>query len=335
MKTLLSLAEEYLEDRRSRDCSRGQTYTMRWFLRTFILWLDAVGGVTEATQLSSAHVIAWQKSLQCRRRLDGLPQKADTAWSQAKAARQFCRWLAKNGHQSSKVADAFQCIPPPRSLPLRALTHEQVRAFIYRLPRDTAQDHMFVALSEFLYSTGARIGEALALNVANIDFEKRTVRLFGKGKKERVVPIGRSAIRAMENYLAAIRPMFLTDPAETAVWINTKGRRLGYCRFQQIWGRVAYDSTLPTKVTPHAFRRACATELVRAGVDLWLVKEFLGHEDFHTLRHYVLLNVEDMRRVHAECHPREATSPPRRSKRPDITPVMWLLDDERKWRRHS
>jgi len=133
------------------------------------------------------------------------------------------------------------------------------------------------AMLELLYSTGIWARELLGLDVAGVDLNSATAIVFDKGQKERVVPIGRTALRLLESYLKGVRPFLLKNPQEPALFLNRQGKRLPY---QVLWrqvhihaGRIGVDMS----VTPHTFRRSCTTELIRGGAGMYHVKELLGH----------------------------------------------------------
>jgi site-specific recombinase XerD len=174
-----------------------------------------------------------------------------------------------------------------------------------RIPTTNATGWRDRAMLEMLYSTGIRAAELLGLNVADVDFTSQTARVFGKGEKERLVPIGKTALRLVESYLRGVRPFLASDPKEPALWLDKRGKRLPYAVLLRRVHAHAQRIGLDVTVTPHTFRRSCATEMIRAGANLYHVKDLLGHETLDTLRHYVKLNVNDLRKTMARCHPRE------------------------------
>jgi len=158
---------------------------------------------------------------------------------------------------------------------------------------------------EVLYTAGIRANELMTLNLSSIDWTQATAIVMGKGNKERVVPLGKTAMRWLENYVKGIRPFWIRDVAETALWLNRRGQKLGYEPLLDLVHRQARRVGLPESVTPHTFRRSCTTELIKSGANLWHVKELLGHESLETLEHYALLTITDLKKTHAKCHPRE------------------------------
>lgn len=170
---------------------------------------------------------------------------------------------------------------------------------------DTADGQRDLTLVELLYSCGLRVSELVRLTLRDIDFEQGTLRVQGKGDKERVVPIGRTALRRLETWIRAVRPFLTGAEHSEALFLNRCGRPLGVKSVQKRLPRLAARAGLTERVTPHALRRTCTTEMIRADANLWHVREFLGHESVDTLQPYIRLNITDVRRTHAKCHPRE------------------------------
>ena len=123
--------------------------------------------------------------------------------------------------------------------------------------------------------------------------------------KERVVPVGKTALRYLETYIAIVRPYAVRDPEVMNVFLNTDGGPLTYVVLRKVVRKYAAEAGLPDYVTPHTLRRSCTTELLRAGAGMYHVKELLGHTSLDTLKHYARLTITDLRKTHAQCHPRE------------------------------
>ena len=120
-----------------------------------------------------------------------------------------------------------------------------------------------------------------------------------------MVPVGVTALRFAETYIKAVRPLMGARKTEKALFLNATGTRLQYHTIRLIVLGHSQKSKLSEKITTHSFRRSCATELIRGGANIYHVKDFLGHEDIQTLKHYTRLTVTDIRKTHTECHPRE------------------------------
>ncbi|MGO8680125.1 MAG: tyrosine-type recombinase/integrase [Limisphaerales bacterium] len=304
MKTLRDWLASHLAYARALRQSRYTVRTRAYHGGNFLDWLETHYGVTTPDRLRREHLESWTKHLAAQTTWHGLPPKPRTLNKHIESTRAFLSYLAEHHLVMASLLAGLVYVKEPQLLPI-VLRHEQTREVLRRIPTTNATGWRDRAMLELLYSTGIRAGELLGLDVAAVDFTGETARVFGKGQKERIVPIGKTALRLLESYLRGVRPFLLRDPREPALFINEHGQRLSYAallrRVHRHAGRVALDVT----VTPHTFRRSCATEMIRAGANLYHVKDLLGHETLDTLRHYVKLNVEDIRETLRRCHPRE------------------------------
>jgi integrase/recombinase XerD len=196
-------------------------------------------------------------------------------------------------------------VKEPDLLPTSVLTHAQVRRLIGRIPSGTPNGYRDRAMVELLYSSGLRIHELLTLKIPDVNLENGTAIVTGKGNKQRVVPIGRTALRHLQTCLVAVRPYVSQDRANVALFLGRDGKRVHYQTFLRAIHAYAKAAGLEVNVTPHTFRRSCTTELIRGGANMYHVKELLGHENLNTLRHYVKLTIHDLKKTHRKCHPRE------------------------------
>ncbi len=305
MKTLRDWLDSQLAYARALRQSRHTVRTRAYHGQSFLDWLETHYGVTTPDRLRREHLEGWTKHLATRVTCHGLPLKPRTTNKIIESTRSLLRYLAEHHLVSSALLEALAYVKEPQLLPTSVLTHAQTRELLRRIPTTHALGWRDRAMLEMLYSTGIRAAELLGLNVADVDFTSETARVFGKGQKERLVPIGRTALRLVESYLRGVRPFLVRDPKEPALWLDRRGNRLPYqTLLRQVHIHAARIGVSVT-VTPHTFRRSCTTEMIRAGANLYHVKDLLGHETLDTLRHYVKLNVEDLRKTLARCHPRE------------------------------
>jgi integrase/recombinase XerD len=274
-------------------------------LTTFVAWLETQG-VVSADRLGKAQLDAWLRHLNSHCTPQGLPIKAQTLNLHIINARRFLEHLAARGIVPVPLASAVECVKAPRLLPQGVLTHAQARKLLGGVQTSTPEGCRNRAMIELLYSSGLRSAELLGLDVGDVDFEQATAIVTGKGSKQRVVPIGRTALRFLESYLKAMRPFMVRNPAERAMFLNRQGGRLRYNAFCQIVATCAGGSGVEkVRITAHTFRRSCATELLRGGANMYHVKDLLGHESLNTLRHYAKLTIVDLKKEHRRCHPRE------------------------------
>ena len=202
----------------------------------------------------------------------------------------------------------------PRKLP-KALTISEIESLLSSTERvgDIAalRDR---AILEVLYGTGARVSEVVGLNLADLGKsmltgdEVTTLKLRGKGAKERIVPLGSFAKEAIENYLVRLRPMYVekskSSKAATALFLNSRGGRLSRTSAWQIVTDAAEATGLSGKVSPHVFRHSYATHLLDGGADIRVVQELLGHSSVTTTQIYTLITIDKVRQAYASAHPR-------------------------------
>jgi integrase/recombinase XerD len=277
----------------------------RYHGRNFLNWLETHCDVHTADGLRQEHLEAWAKQLAGLTTRHGLPHKAKTTNKLIESAKAFLRYLTERQVIPQMLLDGLVYVKEPKMLPTSVLTHSQVKSMLRAIPTNDAIGWRDRAMLELLYSTGIRARELVGLNVSDLDLKSGTAVVFGKGQKQRVVPVGRTALRLVESYLQGVRPFLIADSREPALFLNRAGKRLAYENLLRVVHRHASRIGVDVTVTPHTFRRSCATEMIRAGANLYHVKDLLGHETLETLRHYAKLNVDDLKKTLARCHPRE------------------------------
>ena len=206
------------------------------------------------------------------------------------------------------ASDVTAAIKPPRPaarLP-KALPLSDVEAILEAAGAPgthlAARDR---ALLELLYGTGARISEAVGLDVDDLDLDESAVLLRGKGGKERIVPLGSYARASLADYLTASRPSLVSATTSTpAVFLNARGGRLSRQSAWTVLTRAAQRAGVSTEVSPHTLRHSFATHLLDGGADVRVVQELLGHASVTTTQIYTLVTVEKLREIYATAHPR-------------------------------
>ena len=216
-------------------------------------------------------------------------------------------WLARMGEPVRAGAAAIEGRRQPRTLP-RTMSDAEASRLIDSCDGSAAglRDR---ALLELLYGTGARISEASALDVASVDLEACQVRLFGKGSKERIVPLYASATSAISAYLTDGRPRLVRPGGETdALFISSRGNRMSAAALRDRFERHVLLAGLDSGLTPHSMRHTFATELLSGGADLRSVQELLGHESLSTTQIYTHLSVERLKAAARGAHPRSGSA---------------------------
>lgn len=219
------------------------------------------------------------------------------------------RHLRRNGYVPTDPASLLASPKRGRHLP-RVLRPDQVRALLDAPDTSDAQGLRDRALLEVLYGAGARVAEACSLDLGALDLPAAQVRLLGKGRKERLVPVGEPAVDALDAYVRDGRPDLLAgrDGGTTdAVFLNTEGRRLGTRDARTAVYRASEAAGLG-RVTPHTLRHSFATHLLDGGADLRSVQELLGHATMATTQRYTHVSGARMRAAYAAAHPRAGTA---------------------------
>lgn len=185
------------------------------------------------------------------------------------------------------------------------LSIEEIDALINAPDQSKPQGIRDVAMLELLYGTGMRISELIALNLEDIHLTMGFARIFGKGGKERIVPLGKSAIRACQNYLEQTRPTLQRDyPKTDAFFINQRGKRLTRQGCWKILKQHGETAKIEKELTPHILRHSFATHLIENGADLRAVQEMLGHADISTTQIYTHISKTRLSEVYKQFHPR-------------------------------
>jgi integrase/recombinase XerD len=263
----------------------------------------AAAGVDDLGRVEEEHVTSFVVAL--RTPTEDRPALAASSAARALAAvRGLHRFAARDGLVDGDVA--CEVSPPalPRRLP-RTLTVDEVDQLLAGRPGDDPPALRDRALLELLYSTGARISEAVGIDVDDLDARARTVLLRGKGGKQRLVPVGRPALAAVEAYQVRARPVLAAKGRGTgALLINARGARLSRQSAFHVLRAAAETAGVSREVSPHTLRHCFATHLLAGGADVRVVQELLGHASVTTTQIYTHVTVDTLREVYATSHPR-------------------------------
>jgi len=222
----------------------------------------------------------------------------------AASLRAFYRFGVKLGERDDNPA--IPVATPKRASRLPTVMKRiQVDALVTLPPTDEPiglRDH---AILELLYSSGIRVAELTGLDLDEVDFSRSQIRVLGKGRRERIVPIGEPASDALRTYLAKARGALIRDGSPpAALFYNRRGNRIGQRDVRALVTRYAKEVVPGGKVSPHTFRHTFATHLLEGGADLRAVQELLGHIDLRTTQIYTRVSRERLRRVYETSHPR-------------------------------
>ncbi len=225
----------------------------------------------------------------------------------ATAARVFTAWLTRGGHTSTDVGASLGSPKQIKTLP-EVLRTDEVESLLQsaatRADDGTPVGLRDVAMLETLYATGIRVGELVGLDVDDIDDDRRVMRVFGKGRKERTVPYGAPAEKALHAWIRRGRPALVADGAGGALFLGARGRRIDQRVVRDVVHRRIQDVPGAPDIGPHGLRHTAATHLLAGGADLRSVQEILGHASLSTTQLYTHVSADRLRRAYAQAHPR-------------------------------
>ena len=251
-------------------------------------------GLTAWSALDSQHVRSF--AAQCHRR--GLAPRS--IQRRLSAVRSLCRFLIREGELAHEPAAGVQAPKARRRLPTTLDADTMARLLEFR--SDERLGMRDKAIMELFYSSGLRLAELLGLDLTDLDLRDRTVRVMGKGRKARIVPVGRQAAAALARWLQ--ERAALVAVGETAVFVGVNGRRLGPRIVQRRIASWARLQGLPEHVHPHMFRHSFASHLLESSGDLRAVQELLGHANISTTQVYTHLDFQHLARIYDASHPR-------------------------------
>jgi integrase/recombinase XerC len=258
-------------------------------------------GVTELGGIDLALLRSWLAALTAAGRARA------TVARRAAAARTFLAWASRTGRVES---DPSARLLAPRRHPTlpTVLKADQAVELMDAAAEAAAAGHPIGvrdrAALELLYATGARVGELVGLDIDDVDLGRRTVRLFGKGGKERIVPFGAPAAEALTTWLSTGRPALAGSGSGPALLLGQRGRRADQRQIRAAVQRLASTLAEPHRLAPHGLRHSAATHLLEGGADLRSVQELLGHATLATTQVYTHVSVERLRVTYEQAHPR-------------------------------
>lgn len=262
-------------------------------LRALAAWCD-VQGIADWSALDTQHV----RLFAARSHAGGLAPRS--VQRRLSAVRSFLRWLQREKAIGGNPAVDVRAPKARRRLPVTVDADQIARLLDFR--PQTPLEHRDFALMELFYSSGLRLAELVGLDLADLDLPDRTVRVTGKGRKVRIVPVGRKALAAIEGWLRARTT--LAAEGEMAVFTGRGGRRMGPRAVQARVAHWARRQGLPMHLHPHLFRHSFASHLLESSQDLRGVQELLGHADIATTQVYTHLDFQHLARIYDQAHPR-------------------------------
>ena len=282
-----------------------RTVSYRYVLQSFEQWAEG-RGVTTIERLTPELFFAYQEALPFRLTRYGRPIAIATQCLHLCVLRCFGRYLMEQDFLISDPTRKIKLPRAPRPLP-RVIPNvkEAIRLVTMRVGEDFLS-YRDGAVLELIYSTGLRLSEVVHLNLSDLDLVGGYVWVRGgKGGKDRVVPLGEMAMKAMQIYLDAVRPDLLKGEEDGALFLNRYGKRLSGHAIYDLIKKAVAKAKLSSKISTHSLRHAAATHMLQNGAPIRHLQEFLGHASVETTQVYTRVTITDLKATHAKYHPRE------------------------------
>ena len=259
-------------------------------------------GISDFAKLELSHLRSWLANQQVK------GASRTTISRRAVSARIFIKWAVKNKYLEKDVGATLATPKGHRTLP-EVLGIEDAKTAMDSMAmraaeEDTPMSLRDVAMVEVLYASGARVAELCGLDLGDIDYNRQTIQVLGKGNKERTIPLGNPAMRALIKWLDDGRQLLVNEKSEKAVFLGARGKRID----QRAVRTVVYEALTAIegieRMGPHALRHSAATHLLEGGADLRTVQEILGHASLATTQIYTHVSTERLQKVFKQSHPR-------------------------------
>ncbi len=294
-----SAFEKYLEAERSLS-----VHTVRAYMGDLDSFLEHAErlGLAQFKDLELTHIRSWLANLQVK------GGARTTLSRRAVSIRLFTKWATKKGFLAKDVGVNLAIPKGHRTLP-EVLNIADASTAMDALATRAAEEESpaslrDLAMVEILYASGARVSELCGLDISDVDYERRTIRVLGKGNKERTIPIGAPAVRALESWLKDGRSLMLTDKSDEAIFLGTRGKRIDQRTVRTVVYNALQALEGSERMGPHALRHSAATHLLEGGADLRTVQEILGHASLATTQIYTHVSTERLQKAFKQAHPR-------------------------------
>ena len=292
----LALFQEYLtvELGLAKNTQLAYMRDLRLLMKSLQLKADE-----ELLQVSRQQLIAYLVRLKQEGRA------ASTVARKLASIKAFYRFLTAERYIRRNPAEVLEAASRGLHLP-KVLSVQEVERLLDEPNLGTLDGYRDKTMLELLYATGMRVSELVNVPVKNVDMKMQYVIVMGKGSKERMLPLGRTALHYLEHYLSVVRPQLLHGKPDAAaeLFVTGWGGPMTRERFYEIIVAYGKSAGISTRVTPHMLRHSFATHLLNNGTDLRIVQELLGHADISTTQIYTHLDVERLREVYDKTHPR-------------------------------
>ena len=267
-------------------------------LEKFRVWLLDFYNIEDSRFIRKSQLIAYQKFL-------GLDNGFSPSYINQKviAVNSLMRFLRKEGQVVQDVEEVLECMKELKKLPQVISMEEFDKIRMAEPLKDKIAMRNYTIIT-LLMSTGVRVGGLSRIKVSDINLDEMTVKVIGKGSKERLAIFGEQCKEVLKVYLKSVRPMFRGAKDCDALFISRNRKPMSIRTFQDLIKDMARKAGIKERVTPHTFRRTFCTELIKADGNLYHIAQMMGHESLEHLKCYARLNIKPLKETHKRCHPR-------------------------------
>jgi len=297
--------EIFCAECKHRHLSERTVETDRGYLDRFAHWCGT-HGVSDLREATLETLLAFHRTMKQHKRPDGELCSIKYQNRHIRMVKQLFKLLASRTLIMADIGLDFPPLTDPRSLPRGIMNKDQVMQLLQQPPMTTPLGFRDRTMLEVLYSTALRGGELCRLSLYDFDLAARMLRVLqGKGRKDRVVPIGKVAAGYLAAYLKDVRPVILGKNTSPLVFVSARGLKLWTADLGRIVKMYREQAHLPDNITTHSLRHTCATEMLKGGASIRHVQELLGHADIQTTQVYTHVVQSDLKKAHARTAPSE------------------------------
>jgi integrase/recombinase XerD len=302
-QSLGTLLRKYLEALQLRNYSAETIKKRRLQLNAFVLWCE-LRSLTRMGQITRTELERYQRQLPHEVDRTGKPRSIHNQHERLMSVRSWFKWLARKRFLLHNPASEIDLPQLGQHLPARVLTANQVEAVLTAVDLQGRFGLRDRSMLETLYSTGMRRMELAGLQLGHLDAERGLLTIRqGKGKRDRIVPIGDRALRWLNRYLTELRPRLLVDEAERTVYLTRLGDPFSGSSLSALVAAYVRKSGVSDQGSCHLFRHAMATAMHDAGADIRYIQAMLGHAKLDTTQIYTRVSVEQLKAIHRRTHP--------------------------------
>ena len=298
-----ALTEAFLEWMAVQNYSPRTVENRRSYLRYFVEWARE-RGLHQPMEITKAILERYQRHLFHHRKRDGLPMSARSMMVRLVPLRAFFKWAARNNRILYNPASEIDLPRLEKRLPKHILNIAEVETIMAQCNLADPLGLRDRAMLETFYSTGMRRSELAHLKTLDLDYERGTLMVRqGKGRKDRMIPIGERALAWIRRYLDEVRPQFVREPDDGTLFLTNLFEPFSPNRLTQLVRELIDAADIGKRGSCHLFRHTCATLMLEGGADIRFIQQLLGHAELSTTQIYTQVSIQQLKQVHSATHP--------------------------------